>query len=156
MMDICTDWNAHLLVEYSKNKFLCEVMDGQVIDDRYRVLDNVIFYKDRIYLVPESTLKGKILKVCHDSPITGHQGYFKTYRQIRERFSWKGLKDDVLKNTYESPRLVSRTSPSRHTPQGYYNLYPFQRRNGRAFPWISLQASLGCRARTVYLWWSTD
>jgi hypothetical protein len=85
MMDICTDWKAHLLVEYSKNKFACEVMDGQVIDDRFRVLDDVIFYN-----------KGKILKVCHDSPVIGHQGYFKTYRQIRERFSWKGLKDDVM------------------------------------------------------------
>jgi hypothetical protein len=87
MMDICTDWKAHLLVEYSKKKISCEVMDGQVIDDRYWVLDHVIFYKDRIYLVPESTLKGKILKVCLDLPIVGHQGYFKTYRQIRERFS---------------------------------------------------------------------
>jgi hypothetical protein len=52
MMDISTDWKAHLLVEYSKKKIACEVMDGQVIDERYRVLDDVIFYKDRIYLVP--------------------------------------------------------------------------------------------------------
>jgi hypothetical protein len=82
MMDISTDWKAHLLVEYSKNKFACEVMDGQVIDERYRVLDDVIFYKDRIYLVPESTLKEKILKASHDSPLSGHQGYFKTYRRL--------------------------------------------------------------------------
>jgi hypothetical protein len=27
MMDICTDWKAHFLVEYFKNKFACEVMD---------------------------------------------------------------------------------------------------------------------------------
>jgi hypothetical protein len=80
MMDICKNWKAHLLVEYYKNKFACEVMDGQVVDDRYRVLDDVIFYKDRIYLVPESTLKGKTLKVCHDSPAAEHQVYFKTYR----------------------------------------------------------------------------
>jgi hypothetical protein len=101
MMDICTDWKAHLLVEYSKNKFACEVLDRQVVDDRYHVLDDVIFYKDRIYLVPESILKGKVLKVCHDSPIAEHQGFFKTYRQIRERFSWKDLKDDVLKHIQE-------------------------------------------------------
>jgi hypothetical protein len=88
-------------VEYSKNKFACEVLDGQVVDDRYQVLDDVIFYKDQIYLVPESTLKGKILKVCHDSLAVGHQGYFKTYKKIRERFSWKGLKDDVLKHIWE-------------------------------------------------------
>jgi hypothetical protein len=72
MMDICTDWKAHLLVEYSKNRFSCEVMDGQVVDDRYRVLDDVIFYKDQIYLVPESTLKGKVLKAYHDSPTAGN------------------------------------------------------------------------------------
>jgi hypothetical protein len=72
MMDIYTDWKAHLLVEYSKKNFSCEVMDEHVIDDRYRVLDDVIFYKDRIYLVLESTMKGKILKVCHDSPTTDH------------------------------------------------------------------------------------
>jgi hypothetical protein len=53
----------------------------------YRVLDDVIFYKDRIYFVPESTLKEKILKANHNSPLAGHQGYFKMYGQIRERFS---------------------------------------------------------------------
>jgi hypothetical protein len=123
MMDICTDWKAHLLVEYSKNKFACEVMDGQVIDDRYRVLDDVIFYKDRIYLVPESTLKGKILKVCHDSPTTGHQGYFKTYRQIRERFSWKGLKDDVLKHIRECTTCQQNKSEQTH-PAGLLQPLP--------------------------------
>jgi hypothetical protein len=42
-MEISADWKSHLLVEYSKNKFACEVMDGQIQDDRYRVIDDVIF-----------------------------------------------------------------------------------------------------------------
>jgi hypothetical protein len=87
-----------------------------VVDDRYRVLDVAIFYKDRIYLVPESTLKGKTLKVCRDSPTTGHRGYFKTYRQIRERFSWKGLKDDVLKHIWEC--TTCQQNKSEQTPHG--------------------------------------
>jgi hypothetical protein len=95
-MDISSDWKSNLLVEYSKNKFACELLDGQVQDDRYRVVYDVIYYKGRIYLVPESTLKRKILQAFHDSPLAGHQGYLKTYRQVRERFSWKDLKDDVL------------------------------------------------------------
>jgi hypothetical protein len=61
LMEVSTDWKSHLLVEYSKNKFACEVLDGQVQDDRYRVIDDVIFYKDRVYLVPDSGLKKKIL-----------------------------------------------------------------------------------------------
>jgi hypothetical protein len=91
-MEVATDWKSHLLVKYSKNKFSCEVLDGQVKDDRYRFIDDVIFYKDRVYLVPGSGLKKNILVEVHDSPLAGHQGFFKTYRQIRERFSWKGLK----------------------------------------------------------------
>jgi hypothetical protein len=69
-----------LLVEYSKNKFACKVLDGQIQDDMYKVIDDVIFYKDRVYLVPDSRLKKKILPAVHDSPLAGHQGFFKTYR----------------------------------------------------------------------------
>jgi hypothetical protein len=87
LMEISVDWKSHVLVEYSKNKFACEVMDGKIQDDWYRVIDDVIFYKDRVYLVPDSGLKKKILTAVHDSPLAGHHGFFKTYRQIRERFS---------------------------------------------------------------------
>jgi hypothetical protein len=101
LMEISADWKSHLLVEYSKNKFACEVMDGQIQDYRYRVIDDVIFYKDRVYLVPDSRLKKKILTAVHDSPLADHQGILKTYRQIRERFSWKGLKQDVMRHISE-------------------------------------------------------
>jgi hypothetical protein len=30
LMDISADWKSHLLVEYSKNKFACGVMDGKI------------------------------------------------------------------------------------------------------------------------------
>jgi hypothetical protein len=123
LLEISVDWKAHLLVEYSKNQFACEVMDGQVQDDRYRVLDDVIFYKDRIYLVPESELKKKILNATHDSPLAGHQGYFKTYRKIRERFSWKGLKDDVLRHVRECVTCQQNKSEQTH-PAGLLQSLP--------------------------------
>jgi hypothetical protein len=97
LIEISVEWKALLLVEYSKNRFACEILDGQVSDDRYRVIDDIIYYKDRIYLVLESQLKDKIMHVAHTSPLAGHPGYLKTYRKIRERFTWKGLKTDVLK-----------------------------------------------------------
>ena len=57
LMSISTDWRALLLVEYSKNKFACELLDGQVQDDRYKIIDDIIYYKSKIYLVPESALR---------------------------------------------------------------------------------------------------
>jgi hypothetical protein len=68
----------------------------------YRVIDDIIYYKDRIYFVPESQLKDKNFHAAHTSPLVGHPKYLKTYRQIRERFAWKGLKTNVLKFLWES------------------------------------------------------
>jgi hypothetical protein len=56
MENISVDWKSILLVEYSKNTFACELLEGIVQNDRYRVVDYIIYYKDMIYLVPESTL----------------------------------------------------------------------------------------------------
>ena len=81
-MSISTDWRALLLVEYSKNKFACELLDGQVQDDRYIIIDDIIYYKSRIYLVPESALRKTIIQAAHDSPLSGHQGFLKTYKHI--------------------------------------------------------------------------
>jgi hypothetical protein len=64
----------------------------------YKVVVDIIYYKDHIYLVRESTLKEKIMRAMHDTPLVGHPGYVKTYRQIREGFTWKGLKDNVWRH----------------------------------------------------------
>ena len=93
LMSLDIDWRAQLLVEYSKDRFACEVLDGQVENDRYRVVDEIIYYRDRIFLTEGSQLKKKILQASHDSPFAGHQGFTKTYKAIRERYSWKGLKE---------------------------------------------------------------
>ena len=87
----------------SKDNFSCEIFDGTNHDDRYKVLGGIIYYKYRIYLVPNSSLKEKNLKKTHDSPLAGHTGFFKTYRMLREIFAWKGLKADVLKYVNEYP-----------------------------------------------------
>jgi len=80
MSKIAADWKSLLLVEYFKNAFAEELIDGDIQDDRYTVVDDIIYYKGRIYLVPESTFKEKILRAVHDAPLAGHPGYLKTYR----------------------------------------------------------------------------
>ena len=39
----------------------------------------------------------KFLQEAHDFPLAGHPGISKTYRQLRQRLFWKGLKEDVQK-----------------------------------------------------------
>jgi len=49
-MSLDADWRARLLVEYSTDRFACEVLDGQVTGDKYRVVDEIIYYRDQIFL----------------------------------------------------------------------------------------------------------
>lgn len=86
LMSMASNWKAQLLVEYSKDQFACEVLDGIVMDDWYKMMDEVIYYRDRIYLVPNSHWKEKIMQVTHNSPLVEHRGFTKTYRTIREHF----------------------------------------------------------------------
>ena len=84
-----------LLVEYAKDKFACDVLDGIKGDDNYRITNGMIYYKGIIYFVQYSKLMYKILQEAHDFPLAGHPGIFKTYRQLRKRLFWKGLKEYV-------------------------------------------------------------
>jgi hypothetical protein len=79
MINISKTWKSIPLVEYSKNTFTCEMMEGSIQDDNYRVVDDIIYYKYRIYLVPESKLKDTILGAVHDAPLARHQGFLNTY-----------------------------------------------------------------------------
>lgn len=51
------NWWAHLLVDYSHNTFACDLMDGYVRDERYKVIDEIIYFSGKIYLVLDSELK---------------------------------------------------------------------------------------------------
>ena len=57
LMDVAKNWKATLEVDYTKDKFSCEPFDGTNNDDRYKVLEGIIYYKGIIYLVPNSSLK---------------------------------------------------------------------------------------------------
>jgi len=46
-------------------------------------------------------LREKILYTAHDSPFAGNHGFYKTYKVIRERFTWWGLKEDVQRHVRE-------------------------------------------------------
>ena len=55
-MDIAKDWKNMLLVEYAKDKLACDVLDGIKGDDNYKILNGLMYFKGRIYLVQGSKL----------------------------------------------------------------------------------------------------
>ena len=101
LLEIKRDWRNKITVEYARDTWASGVIAGTIQDDCYVVMDGLIKFQGRIYSIPSSQFKEVILKAFHDAPTARHPGVFKTYRQIHERFTWKGLKDDVQKYVRE-------------------------------------------------------
>jgi hypothetical protein len=46
MTGVSVDWKDHLVMDYAKDQFTCQLLDGQVQDDNFRVINDLIYYKD--------------------------------------------------------------------------------------------------------------
>ena len=72
-----------------------------IYNDDHNILNDVIYCNYKIFFVLELSLKNNILEPAHDAPLPQYLGFLKTYRKVRERFSWKGLKNDVMEYVRE-------------------------------------------------------
>ena len=61
MTGVSVEWKDHLVMEYAKDQFACQLLDEQVQDDNFRIINDLIYYKGRIFLVPRSAFKAKVL-----------------------------------------------------------------------------------------------
>jgi hypothetical protein len=123
IIGITVDWKDQLVMEYAKDQFACQLLDEQVQDEDFKVINDLIYYKDQIFLVFGSAFKAKVLQACHDSSMAGHQGINKMYRKVRERFSWKGLKEDVIRNIKECTTCQANKDEHTH-PVGLLQPFP--------------------------------
>lgn len=85
-----------IMEEYSKDPFVTRILEGMEKYDQYVVSKGLILFKNKVFLVSESKVEEKILEAYHNAPMARHLELYKTYWQIRERFYWKCLKEDVL------------------------------------------------------------
>jgi len=55
--EIAEDWRDMISTEYAKDKWASRVVDGTICDNRYTIVNDLIIYKGRIFLVPGSAMK---------------------------------------------------------------------------------------------------
>ena len=77
------DLKLQLGLNYGKNHFYCDLFDGLIHVDYFKILNYNIYHNDIIFLVLESSLMKKILDDSHDAPLVGHPIFLKTYMKVR-------------------------------------------------------------------------
>ena len=68
---------------------------GDLDPNKYKLVDGILFYKNRILLIQTVLLSKKILYDSHNSPSGGHAGFHKTLYRIKRSFHWKHLNSDA-------------------------------------------------------------
>ena len=74
------------MVEYSKDLFICRILDEKFPDGGYTVRDGVIFYQDRIFVAKASNLKDKLLHVAYEILLSNPTGFIRAYHTLLEGF----------------------------------------------------------------------
>jgi hypothetical protein len=46
IIGVTTDWKDHLVMEYAEDKFSCHLLDEQVQDEYFKVINDLIYYKE--------------------------------------------------------------------------------------------------------------
>lgn len=83
-------------------KELQEKIDkGLLPNDKYKRVNGIWLYKERVLLDPASELCKTIFHDHHASPGGGHLGYHRILRRIKLSFRWVGMKSSIRQTIKE-------------------------------------------------------
>ena len=119
MTAIEPEWLKSLHEEYSKNQDVVKLLEDinkNKKDNKWKIKNGTIMYKDRIYLNKEGEFVKRALDEGHNVPGAGHVGNKKTYMNVRRNFFWKGMKADVEQHVAECDTCQRQKSENIPTP----------------------------------------
>jgi len=102
------DLRSHLTTTPDFNSLFHQIQQNPTNYPDHKIHQGLIFYKNKIWLNSSNPYKDKILNEFHNSPISGHMGFQKTYIRLRDNFYWNGMRDDV--KTFVTQCLICQTT----------------------------------------------
>jgi transposase InsO family protein len=95
-------------------------------------MDSLLYFRGRLYVPEEESVRREIMSLYHDDSLAGHFGVARTMALIRRKFDWPKLQRDVEDHVGTCP-TCQREVARRHRPYGNLQSLPIPRR-----PWSEL------------------
>jgi hypothetical protein len=64
-------------------------------DGPYSIQHGLLLHRGRIVVPIDDELRRRLLFECHNTPVGGHAGQFRTYKRLTNMFFWQGVRKDV-------------------------------------------------------------
>jgi hypothetical protein len=78
-----------------------DLMKKELHLDKYRDFsvaeDGTLYFRDRIVVPRFELMTDKVMKEAHDTPLSIHPGSTKIYRDLRQRYWWSRMKQDIAR-----------------------------------------------------------
>ena len=81
-----------LLLENGPNSLQQDLKDWKLEKHSEK---NILFYKDKNYILDDLELRRDIVKMFHDHETAGHLGELETYNSVRQHYWWLGMRTFV-------------------------------------------------------------
>jgi hypothetical protein len=75
--------------------------------------DGIILFKNKVFVPNDRDIRRSIIAETHDSPVTGHPGYFKTLQLLKEHFYWPGM-TIMVKQYIDECSACQQMKPNTH------------------------------------------
>ena len=83
------------MMVYYKDPFTCEVVDGQEMGWKYKVVEGAIYPHDQIFLAKDSKLKEKLPHAIYETLLYKPTDFIRAYHTILDGFMWENFKEEV-------------------------------------------------------------
>jgi hypothetical protein len=102
-------------------------MKRELHHDKYRDFslaeDGTLYFRDRIVVPRHELMTDKVMKEEHDTPLSIHPGSTKMYRDLRQRYWWSRMKQDIARYVAECD-VCRRIKAEHQKPTGILQLLP--------------------------------
>ena len=92
--------------------------------------NGLILYHSKVYVPLDSKLQFDIVRAHHDSPVTGHPGYWRTTELVYHNYWWPGIGCYIAKYV-KGCDLCNRTKPFLLHPWGNFCQIKSQAESGK-------------------------
>lgn len=116
-------WNQELQQNSKWVKLMQNLIISPIAHQNFELKKGVLYYKGRLVLSKSSNRIPVIISECHETPMGGHSGYFRTYKKIATFLFWEGMRSDI-KKFVEQCEVCQRSKYSTLTPAGLLQPLP--------------------------------
>jgi hypothetical protein len=100
-----------------KDLHLEKYMDFSLSDD------GTLYFRNRIVVPRFELMTDKVMKEAHDTPLSIHPGNTKMYRDLRQRYWWSRMKQDIARYVVECD-VCRRVKAKHQKPAGILQALP--------------------------------